>query len=95
MERIPKSSDPAEVGAHQANACDVVRRGGAGGHAEPIVQRINAEFVKASEDAEVMRRLNALGMVIRTTTPTEMRNMMVAEQQKVEGLVQRLNLGQK
>lgn len=61
----------------------------------PIVQRINDEFVKASKDAEVIRRLNALGMVIRTTTPARMHDMMVAEQQKVEDLVKRLNLSQK
>jgi hypothetical protein len=31
-------------------------------------------------------------MVVRTTTPAQMRDMMIAEQQKVESLVGRLNL---
>jgi len=41
-----------------------------------------------------MRRLNATGMVIRTTTPAQMRDMMIAETEKVESLVKRLNLKQ-
>jgi tripartite-type tricarboxylate transporter receptor subunit TctC len=60
-----------------------------------IVQRINDEFVKAGKDPEVVRKLNATGMVVRTTTPAQMRDMMIAEQQKVESLVERLNLKQK
>jgi tripartite-type tricarboxylate transporter receptor subunit TctC len=59
-----------------------------------IVQRINDEFVKAGKDSDVMRRLNATGMVIRTTTPAQMRDMMIAESEKVESLVKRLNLKQ-
>ena len=59
-----------------------------------IVQRINDEFVKAGKDPDVMRRLNATGMVIRTTTPAQMRDMMIAESEKVESLVKRLNLKQ-
>ena len=60
-----------------------------------IVQRINDEFVKAGKDPDVIRRLNATGMVVRTTAPAQMRDMMVAETEKVEALVKRLNLGQK
>ena len=65
------------------------------GTPDPILQRINDEFVKASKDPDVIRRLNATGMVIRTTTPAQMRDMMIAESEKVEALVKRLNLGQK
>ncbi len=60
-----------------------------------IVQRIRDEFVKAGNDSEVMRKLNATGMVVRTTTPAQMRDMMIAEQEKVEALVLRLGLKQK
>ncbi len=60
----------------------------------PIVQKINDEFVKASKDPDVARRLNATGMVIRTTTPAQMGDMMVAETEKVEALIKRLNLRQ-
>ena len=41
-----------------------------------------------------MRRLNATGMVVRTTTPEQMRDMMISESDKVESLVKRLNLKQ-
>lgn len=59
-----------------------------------IVQRINQEFIKAGQDPDVLRKLNATGMVVRTTTPAQMRDMMVAEQDQVEALVKRLGLRQ-
>jgi len=64
------------------------------GTPRPIVERINEEFQKASKDPDVVRRINATGMMVRTSTPDEMRDLMVAETDKVELLVKRLNLRQ-
>lgn len=60
----------------------------------PIVWRINEEFIKASADPDVIGRLNATGMMIRTTTPTQMRDMMIAESEYVEPMIKRLGLRQ-
>ena len=62
------------------------------GTPKPIVQRINEEFHKAAKDPDLIRRINATGMMVRTSTPDEMAALMSAESQKVESLVKRLNL---
>jgi tripartite-type tricarboxylate transporter receptor subunit TctC len=64
------------------------------GTPRPIVDRINAEFRKAAKDPELIRRINATGMAVRTSTPDEMGALMVSENTKVGALVERLNLKQ-
>jgi tripartite-type tricarboxylate transporter receptor subunit TctC len=64
------------------------------GTPKAAVQKINDEFQKAAKDPELIRRITATGMVVRTSTPDEMGALMVAESQKVESLVNRLNLKQ-
>ena len=61
---------------------------------EQVVVRRRDEFVKASHDPELVRRLTATGTAIRTSTPDEMRTLMVAESANVEAMVQRLGLRQ-
>lgn len=64
------------------------------GTPKAIVQRINEEFQKAAKEPDLVRRINATGMIVRTSTPDEMGALMVAESRKVEALVTRLNLKQ-
>jgi len=64
------------------------------GTPRPIVDRINEEFRKAAKDPELIRRINATGMAIRTSTPDEMEALMVTENAKVGALVERLSLRQ-
>ena len=64
------------------------------GTPRPIIDRINAEFRKAAKDPELIRRINATGMAVRTSTPEEMGALMVSESAKVGLLVERLNLKQ-
>lgn len=60
----------------------------------PIVQRINDAFQKAAKDPDLIRRINATGMAVRTSTPEAMGALMVSENAKVGALVERLNLKQ-
>ncbi|MBX9847337.1 MAG: hypothetical protein K2Z80_36610 [Xanthobacteraceae bacterium] len=60
----------------------------------PIVQRINDEFQKAAKDPDLVRRINATGMAVRTSTPEAMGALMQSENAKVGALVERLNLKQ-
>jgi tripartite-type tricarboxylate transporter receptor subunit TctC len=60
----------------------------------PTVQRINEEFQKAAKDPDLIRRINATGMAVRTSTPETMGELMASENAKVGALVERLNLKQ-
>ncbi|AMN39007.1 Bug family tripartite tricarboxylate transporter substrate binding protein [Rhodoplanes sp. Z2-YC6860] len=64
------------------------------GTPRPIVDRINEEFRKAAKDPELVRRITATGMAVRTSTPEQMGELMVSENAKVGALVERLNLKQ-
>jgi tripartite-type tricarboxylate transporter receptor subunit TctC len=59
-----------------------------------VVRALREEFVKASRDPEVVRRLTENGTLIVTSTSEEMRSAMVEEVTLMEALVKRLNLRQ-
>jgi tripartite-type tricarboxylate transporter receptor subunit TctC len=59
-----------------------------------VVKRLQEEFVKASRDPELQRRLAENGTLIATSTPEEMRAMMVEEVAAMETLVKTLGLRQ-
>jgi tripartite-type tricarboxylate transporter receptor subunit TctC len=60
-----------------------------------IVKRLNEEFIKASRDPELVRRLRENGSPIATTTPEEMGRLMADEWENTVKLVQMLDLKQK
>lgn len=59
-----------------------------------VVQALHQEFVKASRDPEVTRRLTENGTLIVTNTPDEMRKAMEDEVAAMDVLVKRLSLRQ-
>ena len=59
-----------------------------------IVLRLREEFVKASQDPDLQKRLKENGTLIATSTPEEMQAMMIAEVATVETLVKTLSLRQ-
>ncbi len=59
-----------------------------------IVQRLREEFVKASVDPELQKRLAENGTLIATSTSAEMRALMVEEVATMDVLVKTLNLRQ-
>jgi tripartite-type tricarboxylate transporter receptor subunit TctC len=60
-----------------------------------IVKKLNEEFIKASRDPEVVRRLTENGSPIATTTPEQMARLMTQEWEHTVKLVQELDLKQK
>jgi len=62
------------------------------GTSSPVVQKLNAEFIKASRDGELVRRLAENGTPIVTSTPDEMRALMVEETAAMESLVKTLGI---
>jgi len=59
-----------------------------------LVHRLNEEFVRASRDPDLIRRLTENGTLIATSTPDQMRSLMVDEVATMETLVKTLNLRQ-
>jgi len=59
-----------------------------------VVQRLREEFVKASRDPGLQRRLADNGTLIATSTSEEMRTMMVEEVATMEALVRTLGIRQ-
>ena len=59
-----------------------------------MVARLREEFVKASRDPELEKRLAENGTLIATSTSEEMRAMMVEEVASMDTLVKTLNLRQ-
>ena len=60
-----------------------------------IVKRLNEEFIKASRDPELVRRLRENGTPIATSTPDEMTKLLSDEWDNTVKLVQLLDLKQK
>ena len=57
-----------------------------------VVRKLNAEFINASRDGELVRRLAENGTPIVTSTPDEMRALMVEETAAMETLVKTLGI---
>jgi tripartite-type tricarboxylate transporter receptor subunit TctC len=60
-----------------------------------IIRKLNAEFIKASKDPELVKRLTDNGTPIETTSPEEMAKLLAEENQRTGGLVRELGLQQK
>jgi tripartite-type tricarboxylate transporter receptor subunit TctC len=57
-----------------------------------IVARLNKEIVAAVNAPEVQKRMLDLGAVARSTTPEEMRALMIAEIAKWKAVIERANI---
>ena len=59
-----------------------------------VIRKLHDEFVRASQDPELRRRLAENGTPIATSTPEEMGKAMVQEWTTMQQLVKTLNLRQ-
>jgi tripartite-type tricarboxylate transporter receptor subunit TctC len=57
-----------------------------------VVEKLNAEFVKASQDPELIKRLTANGAAVTTSTPKEMSTLLAEEVEQTGELVRSLGL---
>jgi len=93
--RLPATPDvptmiEAGLGSHRI--ADWFGLVGPPGMPDALVARINAEIVKASREASVVRRLTEGGTLIATTTPQEMATMIRDEVKNTGALVKALGL---
>ena len=56
------------------------------------VERLRQEFQRAGQDKELVSQLSARGLFVKTSTPAEVSEMIAAEAQKVNSIVDRLDL---
>ena len=84
----------AELGYGKEKVANWFGVAGPAGTPPAVVQRLREEFVKASLDPELQKRLADNGTLIATSTSEEMRAMMVEEVATMEGLVKTLGIRQ-
>jgi tripartite-type tricarboxylate transporter receptor subunit TctC len=64
------------------------------GTPDEIVQKLRGEFIKASRDPELQRRLTENGTLINTSTPEQMAKLLAEEVESTNQLVTSLHLRQ-
>jgi tripartite-type tricarboxylate transporter receptor subunit TctC len=84
----------AEIGYGKEKVANWFGVAAPAGTPSAIVQKLRDEFVKASRDPELQKRLAENGTLIATSTSDEMRTLMVEEVATMEGLVKTLGLRQ-
>ena len=65
------------------------------GTPKAIVDRLNAEFIKASQDPQLAARLQQSGVLTKTTTPEQLREITKAEVETIGPFVKSLGMAPK
>lgn len=92
LAQLPDVPTLNELGFGKEKVAPWFALGGPAGIPAPIVAKIRAAFVKASQDAELKRRLDENGTPIVTSTPEEMGRAMAKEWDEMQELVKVLGL---
>jgi tripartite-type tricarboxylate transporter receptor subunit TctC len=93
-EGLPGVPTLAELGYGNEKVANWFGVAGPSGMSPALVERLNGEFGRAARDGELNRRLSENGTLVATSTPAEMRALMVEEVATMETLVKTLNLRQ-
>jgi len=92
--KMPNVPTLAEAGLGDAKVAAWFALAAPPGTPPAIVQKLHAEFVKASQDPVLVQRLTDNATPIRTTTPDEMARLLAAEVENTGKLVRELGLKQ-
>lgn len=93
-DRMPDVPTLTEVGLGKAKVAAWFAVAAPPGTPESVVARLHDEFVKASREPALIKRLDDNGTPIHTTTPEEMGRLLTAEVQGTIKLVKDLGLKQ-
>ena len=91
---IPDVPTLTEAGLGQAKVASWFALAAPAGTPAPIVQKLRDEFIKASRDPELKRRLTENGTLIHTSTSDEMAKLLADEVESTNQLVKSLGLRQ-
>ena len=92
LAQLPDVPTLNEAGFGKEKVAPWFALGGPAGMPAPVVARIRDAFVKASQDAELKRRLDENGTPIVTSTSEEMGRLMAVEWDEMQELVKALGL---
>lgn len=90
---LPKLATVVEVGLGQYRVADWFGLVAPAATPSAVVQKLNAEFVKAARDPDLVRRLTENGTLIATSTPERMAVLIAEEVKNLGELVKALGLG--
>ena len=91
---MPDVPTLTEAGLGQAKVASWFALAAPAGTPAPIVQKLRDEFIKASRDPELKRRLTENGTLIHTSTSDEMAKLLADEVESTNQLVKSLGLRQ-
>jgi tripartite-type tricarboxylate transporter receptor subunit TctC len=91
---MPEVPTLTEAGLGQAKVASWFALAAPAGTPAPIVQKLRDEFIKASRDPELKRRLTENGTLIHTSTSGEMAKLLAEEVESTNQLVKSLGLRQ-
>jgi tripartite-type tricarboxylate transporter receptor subunit TctC len=91
---LPGVPTLAELGYGNEKVANWFGVAGPPGMPSALVHKLNEEFARASRDDDLIKRLAENGTLIATSTPEEMRGLMVDEVASMDPLVKTLNLRQ-
>jgi tripartite-type tricarboxylate transporter receptor subunit TctC len=94
-EGMPDVPTLTELGFGKEKVASWVGVAAPAGTPPAIIRKLNEEFIKASRDPDVVRRLTENGSPIATTAPEQMAKLMAEEWDHTVKLVQELDLKQK
>ena len=90
---LPNLATVVEVGLGQYRVADWFGLLAPAATPAAVVQKLNAEFEKASREPELVRRLTDNGTLIATSTPERMAVLIAEEVKNLGALVKTLGLG--
>src|SRR5262249_55951185 len=90
--RLPDTPTLGELGFGKERVASWFALAAPAGTPPAIVSRLNALFIKASQDPELRRKLDENGTPIATSTPEEMGRAREQEWQTMQQLARPLNL---
>lgn len=91
---LPEVPTLTEAGLGQAKVASWFALAAPAGTPAPIVQKLREEFIKASRDPELKRRLTENGTLIHTSSSDEMAKLLADEVESTNQLVKSLGLRQ-
>jgi tripartite-type tricarboxylate transporter receptor subunit TctC len=93
-DKLPDVPTFAEAGLRNVEVASWFALAAPPGTPAPIIAKLHDEFVKASHDPELQKRLAANGTLIVTTTPEEMGRILADEVKATDDLVRATGLRQ-
>jgi tripartite-type tricarboxylate transporter receptor subunit TctC len=92
---LPDIPTLTEAGLGQVKVASWFAIAAPAGTPASVIKKLNDEFVKASRDPDLQRRLTENGTLINTSTPEQMAKLLAEEVESTNELVKSLGLGQK